>query len=56
MNWYKELADKSDVVTYVDSIGKSYERRHQPAIRIAGKDDVNMRIYFQCQIHARKAN
>ena len=56
MNWYKELAEKNNVVTYTESIGKSYEGRDQPAIRIVAKDDVNMKIYFQCQIHARKVH
>ena len=56
MGWYKELADNSDIVIHVESIGKSYEGRDQPAIHIVGKDDADMRIYFQCQIHARKAH
>ena len=52
--WYQELADKSDFVTYTSSIGKSYEGRDQPAVRIANLDDIEkFQIYFQCQIHAR---
>ncbi len=55
MEWYKKLADDNeDLVTYIDSIGKSVEGRDQPAIHIAANTNSKFQIYFQCQIHASK--
>ena len=53
VKWYQDLADNNKyVVTYVPSIGKSVEGRDQPAVHITTNSDADMKIYFQCQIHA----
>lgn len=54
--WYKELAQKhADLVKYVPSIGASVEGREQPAVHItSGKTKSPLKVYFQCQIHARE--
>ena len=54
MEWYDKLAeDYDDLVTFVESVGKSYEGRDQPAVHITVNPDPNRyKFYFQCQIHA----
>ena len=53
VDWYKTLAsDNSNVVKYVESIGKSVEGRDQPAVHITTANGNVNKIYFQCQIHA----
>ncbi len=56
MDWYKQLAsDNSNVVKFMDSIGKSVEGRDQPVVVIGTSGATNLKqIYFQCQIHASK--
>jgi len=56
VNWYSDLASQyPNIVTFIPSIGKSYEGRNQPAVRITGLRGSNKpSIYFQCQIHARE--
>ena len=55
VKWYQDLVDKyPKLVTFVPSIGKSYEGRDQPAVHITAADAEATKIYFQCQIHASK--
>jgi len=56
VNWYSELSmDNPDIVKFVPSIGKSVEGRDMPAVHItASTSSDTMKIYFQCQIHARE--
>ena len=55
VKWYQALADKyPKLVTFVPSIGKSYEGRDQPAVHITADAAATKKIYFQCQIHASK--
>jgi len=55
-DWYEELANTfDDLTTWNPSIGSSYQGRAQPALHITASNDPNrLRIYFQCQIHARE--
>ena len=56
MRWYADLArENPQIVKFVPSIGESYEGRNQPAVHITMADNPSKKIYFQCQIHARKA-
>jgi len=54
--WYQGLAETyPSIVTYIASIGKSFEGRDQPAVVVTGTRGTNKpSIYFQCQIHARE--
>lgn len=56
VDWYASLAQNySNVVAFVSSIGKSVEGRDMPAVHITAATAANTpKIYFQCQIHARK--
>ncbi|XP_065913902.1 carboxypeptidase B-like [Dysidea avara] len=56
IQWYEELANQySEIVKYEPSIGKSYEGRDQPAVHItASSTSDTLKMYFQCQIHARE--
>ena len=54
VEWYKGLEQKSDIVKFIPSIGKSVEGRDQPAVHITAVTDAAKKIYFQCQIHASK--
>ena len=43
------------ITKYVDSIGRSVEGRDMPALHLtSGKTKSPLKIYFQCQIHARE--
>lgn len=57
IEWYKKLADDYTIVEFVESIGKSYEGRDQPAVHITANTDPDNKVYyfFQCQIHASKS-
>lgn len=54
--WYKyQASNHSNLVRYVESIGKSYHGLDMPAVHITASTNPQRRkIYFQCQIHARE--
>jgi len=58
--WYSDLAKAyPTLVTFVPSIGTTFQNRTQPAIRIFDRStnssrNPTRRIYFQAQIHARE--
>ena len=53
VEWYQKLAsDYSDIVKYVDSIGRSIEGRDMPAVHFTKNTAPKYTVYFQCQIHA----
>ena len=56
INWYKHEAESNPgIMKYIPSIGKSHEGRDMPAVLLtASKDPNRMKIYMQCQIHARE--
>ena len=56
--WYQRLAKMHPhLVSYVESIGKSYLGRDMPAVHLTtSEDSQRKKIYFQCQIHARKCH
>ena len=48
VKWYQDMAEKfNDLVTFVPSIGKSYEGRDQPAVHITADAAAMKKIYFQ---------
>lgn len=51
VKWYEELMkDNPDVPILITDIGSSYEERKQYAVHINKGQE--LKIYFQCQIHA----
>jgi len=57
VDWYEALSTQYPALTsWNPSIGNSYQGRAQPALHITSEEGGNnkLRIYFQCQIHARE--
>ena len=55
VSWYQNLANEyEDIVKYSENIGYSIENRKMPAVHITSRKESDKKIYFQCQIHARK--
>jgi len=56
IEWWRTLAEEnSHLVTYVKSVGQSYEGRDQPAVHITASSDPNVnKVFFECQTHASK--
>lgn len=54
VQWWNNLAtDNPDLVSYIPSIGKSFQGRDQPAVHMTANTEPDVKkIYFQCQIHA----
>lgn len=54
--WYRHQAQEHPtLVHYMESIGKSYQGLDMPAVHItASNNPQRLKIYFQCQIHARE--